>query len=86
MIFHLLGFLVEIYLLLLIARALLSWFQVSGGGAMAKVNVFLEVITEPVLKPVRKILPPVRIGGSYLDLSILVVFLVAQIVVLPLLR
>ncbi len=86
MIFHLLGFLVEIYLVLLIARALLSWFQVSSGGTMAKVNVFLEVITEPVLKPVRKILPPVRIGGSYLDLSILVVFLVAQIVVLPLLR
>ena len=86
MIFHLLGFAVEIYLLLLIARALLSWFALGGGSGMARVNAFLVAVTEPVLKPVRKIIPPVRIGGSYLDLSILVVILVVQIVVLPLLR
>jgi hypothetical protein len=32
----------------------------------------------------RKIIPPVRVGGTYLDLSILVLFLVIQIVLIPL--
>ena len=85
MIFHFLGFLLEIYLLLLIARALLSWFAVSGGGGLQRINEVLVAITEPVLAPVRKVIRPVRVGGTYLDLSILVIFLVAQFVVLPLL-
>jgi len=46
----------------------------------------LDAITEPVLRPVRRILPPVRAGGASIDLSVLVVVIVAQIVVVPLLR
>jgi len=38
-----------------------------------------------VLRPIRKVIPPVRIGGTYVDLSILVVFVVIQFVLLPLL-
>ena len=83
---HFLGLLIEIWLLLLIARALLSWFQGSGGSGLQQVNHVLAMLTEPVLKPVRSIIRPVRVGGTYLDLSILVVFLVVQLVVLPLLR
>ena len=83
---HLLGILIEIWLLLLIARALLSWFQGSGGEGLQQVNRVLAVLTEPVLKPVRSVIRPVRVGGTYLDLSILVVFLVVQLVILPLLN
>jgi YggT family protein len=46
----------------------------------------LAAVTEPVLRPIRRILPPVRAGGMAIDLSILVVILVAEIVVIPLLR
>ena len=46
----------------------------------------LDAITEPVLRPVRRILPPVRVGGHGIDLSIIVVVLVAEIIVIPLLR
>ena len=51
--------LIEIYLLLLIARALLSWFQDSGGEGLRAVNQVLAVVTEPVLKPVRSVIRPV---------------------------
>lgn len=84
MVFHLLGYLLELWLILLIARALLSWFQ-TGSEGLARVNEVLARLTEPVLKPVRSVIRPVRVGGTYLDLSILVVFLVAQLFVLPLL-
>ena len=52
---------------------------------MARANEILARLTEPVLKPVRSVIRPVRVGSTYLDLSILVVFLVAQLFVLPLL-
>ncbi len=77
---------VELYVVLLIVRALLSWFPVRPGTTFEKVIRGLDAITEPVLRPVRRILPPIRAGGMGIDLSILVVVLVAQIVLLPLLR
>jgi YggT family protein len=77
---------VELYVVILIVRALLSWFPVRPGTAFEKVIHGLDAITEPVLRPVRRILPPIRAGGMGIDLSILVVVLVAQIVLLPLLR
>lgn len=85
MIRHLLGGLLEIYLLLMFARAILSWFSSSPSPALAKINAILIKITEPVLKPIQKIIPPIRVGGTYLDLSILIFFLVAQFLILPLL-
>ena len=78
--------LIEAYVLILIARALLSWFPVRPGTPFARVIHLLELITEPVLRPVRRILPPIRAGGMGIDLSILIVILVAQVVVVPLLR
>ena len=85
MIRHTLGFLLEIYLLLMIARALLSWFSATSSPVIQRINRFLYAITEPVLKPIQKILPPVRVGGAYLDLSILVFFVVVQLLILPIL-
>ena len=83
MIRHYLGFLLEIYLLLMIARALLSWFSATTSPVIQKINQILYAVTEPVLKPIQKILPPVRVGGAYLDLSILIFFVIVQFLVLP---
>jgi YggT family protein len=77
-IFHLLGVLVLIYLWgIMLPMALLSWFRIQPGTTLARVQVFLYRATEPVLRPVRRIIPP--LGG--IDLSFLVVFLVLQYVV-----
>ena len=86
MILHILAGLVEVFVVVLIVRALLSWFPVHPGSALIPLLRFLGAITEPVLRPIRRILPPVRAGGASIDLSIMVVILVAQIVVIPLLR
>ncbi len=86
MVFNLIAYLVEAYVFVLIVRALLSWFPARPGTALASVVRVLDTVTEPVLRPVRRVLPPVRAGGMGIDLSIMVVILVAQIVVVPLLR
>ena len=59
------------------AECILSWFPLQPGGVMAKINGLLVRVTEPVLEPVRRILP--RMG--MFDLSPILVFLVLEIVV-----
>ena len=75
----------EIYLWgILFPRALLSWFPASPGSTLASINHVLFRLTEPVLGPVRRLLPPVRAGGIGIDLSFLIVFFGIQLVVIPL--
>ena len=67
-------FLLQLYLLILLARIVLSWFPSSGSGAMGGVQRFLYGVTEPVLAPLRALLPPVRFGAVGIDLSPIIVF------------
>lgn len=62
-----------LYIIALFGRIILSWFPIAPESPMAKVYSFLYAITEPVLGPVRRVLPPVGMGGMGLDLSPLVV-------------
>jgi YggT family protein len=71
----------NIYLIILIARAILSWFPLSPGSSFAPVLRFVNAVTEPVLAPLRRVIPPV----GMLDLSFLVALLVLELVILPLL-
>ncbi len=61
---------VTIYLVILGARAVLSWFPVRGGTFLATINTLLFELTEPVLRPVRRVIPP---AGMF-DVSFMVVF------------
>ena len=85
-VFNILAYIVEAYVVILIARALLSWLPARPGTAFHRVVRVLDAVTEPVLRPIRRILPPIRAGGMGIDLSIIVVVIVAELVVIPLLR
>ncbi|NNF56156.1 MAG: YggT family protein [Acidimicrobiales bacterium] len=63
----------------LIARAVLSWFRAEPGSGLYEVNRWLDRVTEPIVAPVRRVLP--RTGG--IDLSILVVLLVINLILVP---
>jgi len=67
------------YNLILFARILLSWFPRPYGGPLATVYSVLWNVTEPVLAPLRRILPPMRMGMMALDLSPIIVFIVLAI-------
>ena len=62
------------YMIVLFARIIISWFPVSPGSGLSSVFGFLYGVTEPVLKPIRQVLPPIGMGGLGLDLSPIVVF------------
>jgi YggT family protein len=71
--------LLQVYVFAIFGRIVLSWFPLSPGGAMASIFSFLFSVTEPVLGPVRRLLPPVRLGGMGLDFSPIVVLFGVQI-------
>ena len=76
---RILHLLLEVYIFLVFGRIILSWFPMSPGSALGPVNRFLYSVTEPVLGPVRRILPPVRLGAVGLDLSPFIVLIGLQI-------
>lgn len=70
----------QVYVLLLFGRIILSWFPISGDSPMATIYSFLYSLTEPVLGPVRRIMPPIGAGGMGLDLSPIIVLIGVQII------
>jgi YggT family protein len=48
---------------------ILSWFPVSEGSALQGIDTFLRMLTEPVLGPLRRAIPALRMGGMAIDLS-----------------
>ncbi len=65
--------LIQAYIIILFARIIISWFPISPGGGMSTVYGFLYALTEPVLGPLRRIIPPIGMGGMGLDLSPMIV-------------
>jgi YggT family protein len=61
---RLLNTVVSIYTIVIIFRVVLSWIQIPS---LYPVSVIVYKLTEPVLKPIRKYVPPHKFGG--LDLS-----------------
>ncbi len=68
-----LGLLIKIYFYALLATIILSWISPGGSNPAA---YLLHQITEPVMAPIRSLLPPM--GG--LDFSPIVVFILINIV------
>jgi len=59
--------LLDIYLIIIIARVVISWLNIDHSNQIVQM---IYKMTEPVLKPVRKVIP--ILGGF--DLSPIVVF------------
>ena len=78
----LIGYILTVFVLLLLARVVLDWIGVLGGQTpswVGRVRTFTHTATEPVIAPVRKVLRPIRAGGLSIDLAFTVVFIAALI-------
>jgi YggT family protein len=65
----------QLFLYILFARVVLSYFPITPGSPFESINNFLRMVTEPVLGPLRRTFPPVRLGGMGVDLSPMIVLL-----------
>lgn len=64
--------LVTVFIIVLFLRVVLSWFPAPSGGAATFYRILLD-LTEPVLAPLRRMIPP--IGMLDLSVTVLLVFL-----------
>lgn len=71
-----LGYAVNVYTLLLLVYAVISWIPELRRGRWV---YYLAGVIEPVLNPIRRIIPP--LGG--LDLAFLVLLLALQLLIRP---
>lgn len=74
----LLSLLLTLYWLVLLGRIVFDFIISLNGGrglsGMAILYGILYDLTEPVLRPIRRLLPPLRVGAVALDLSPFIVF------------
>lgn len=52
----------------------MSWVRIEPGTPVASIYSAVFNLTEPVLGPLRRAIPPVRMGMAALDLSPIIVF------------
>lgn len=77
---QILAFVVWLYLLVVFGRLILDWIQVFARdwrprGVMLIIAETVYTLTDPPLKALRRLIPPLRIGGISLDLGFLVLVL-----------
>lgn len=73
-----------IYFVILIGRLVLEWVQQFAPawrpqGAVLVVSEVVYSATDPPLKALRRVIPPLAIGGIRIDLSFLVLFLILSV-------
>ena len=73
-----------VYTILLFVRVIISWASMFGfrppySGPFRTLLDLLEDVTEPVLRPLRALIPPIRAGGVGLDLSIIIAFVILAV-------
>jgi YggT family protein len=64
--------LITVYLVVLFARAIFSWFPAPQGGAATLYRILMD-LTEPVLAPLRRVIPPA--GMFDLSFTVLIIFM-----------
>jgi len=73
-----------VFWLLLIVRLIFEWVFMFArsfrpSGPLAGLLEIVYSITDPPVNAVRRVLPPLRLGGVALDLSLLVVFVLVAV-------
>ena len=70
----------NLYVLVIIARVIFSWVRVTPGTPVASIYSVIYNLTEPILGPLRRAIPPMRMGAAALDLSPLIIIIGVQLI------
>ena len=68
--------LLTVYWFILFARIIASWIRPPMEGPLHTLWRVLYDLTDPVLRPFRNLIPPIRMGAMAMDLSPILVFVI----------
>ncbi len=73
----------NIYMWIIIIRALISWVNPDPYNAIVQI---LTRVTEPVLRPIRKLVPPYKVGIDFSPLIAILIIIFLQYAVINTLK
>ncbi len=73
----------ELFVIAIFARIILSWFPIDPNGGLRVVVDVISKATDWLLLPLRRVIPPLRIGAMMLDLTPMIVLFGLQLFVIP---
>ncbi len=81
-----LGWILQVFLIALFARVILDYVRMFSPqwkpkGIILGLAEAVYGITEPVMRFVRRFIPPLRLGPVAVDLSFILIFIVTQILI-----
>lgn len=77
-------FILGIYQLILVARMVIDWVRFASPtwrprGVLLVLGNLVYSLTDPPLRAIRKIVPPLRIGSVAIDLGFIVLFILLSL-------
>lgn len=70
----------DLFILAVVAWVILSWVTASSMHPLGRLYAFLDRIIQPIVSPIRRVIPPIRLGGGALDLSPIILIIGLSIV------
>ncbi len=75
--------LINVYIMILFGRIIVSFIRLGLGynrnQLVDNIYRFLSVFTEPLLRPIRELIPALRMGGGGLDFSPIIALIVLRL-------
>lgn len=72
--------LLRLFIIIVVVRILATWIPTNPWSNFGKFVGILSRITDPILNPLRRIIPPLRVGGMGIDLSPMVLVFVLSLI------
>ena len=73
---HLIGYLIEFLGFAIFARAIITWFPIDRDGPIVR---SLNAVTDPILDPLRRVIPPIGMIDLTPMIAIIVLFTIGSI-------
>ena len=78
--------LIQIFRFFLLMRLILEYIQVFARawqprGLFLYLAELVFTVTDPIMKPARRLIPPLRLGAVAIDLSYLVIYFVTNLLI-----
>ena len=75
--------LINVYIFILLGRIIMSFVRLGMGHnrneTVDNIHRFLHFMTEPILRPIRELIPAMRMGGGGIDFSPIIVLLLLRL-------
>lgn len=71
--------LLQAFSIVVFARVILEWVPVGDDHPVGRVRRWLRAVTQPVLAPIRALIPPLRVGAAAIDLSPVILILLLNL-------